>query len=502
MKRIFHGTAFGALLAATASFLCTSAFADGHGVALGDAVLFGDETITTPYGTVELQDTFITDETSQVLYDGMDLQRAAQAYIWSHPLVSMTTWRNEQAKAFGISGRGGFVVLESYNEKLGIVTANLTTPYIFNWDNVDGDPLFIDYPAGATAGGILDMWQRPVADVGLTGPDQGKGGSYIVVGPNDDPSQYEGQADFVIQSPTNNIFFGLRLLDRSPEFAAQFREEVKIASVGGDPVALDVSVGADIAWSATAPRGVAYFETLHQILNEEPVREQDKVWIAMLEPLGIEMGEAFEPDERQTRILNDGAALGELMLRNIQINPRFAHPYWEGTNWFKSFDFGIEQITDTKVELDERALWFYEAVTSTKGMVNPTVGQGQVYMTTKRDANGDLLRANQTYRLTVPPNAPVAQFWSLTLYSENTRRAYESGSGTIASASRDSTNDLVVNADGSVDLYVGPSAPAGFEKNHMPTVEGDGWFVYFRLYGPLEPWFEKSWSLPDFEPIE
>ena len=469
---------------------------------LADAELHGDELISTPYGVVEIQDTFIADVSSQTLYDAMDLQRATQAYIWAHPLVSMTTWRNEQAKAYGISGRGGFVVLQSFNEKLGIVTANLTTPYIFNFDNVDGNPLFIDYPAGATAGGVLDMWQRPVADLGLTGPDEGKGGSYIVVGPNDDPSTYQGQADFVIQSPTNNIFVGLRLLDKSPEFAASFREAMKIAPVGGDPVDLEVSINADIPWSATAPRGVAYFETLHQILNEEPVREQDKVWVAMLEGLGIELGEPFEPTERQARILAEGAALGELMQRNIQINPRFAEPYWEGTSWYKSFDFGVEQITDTKVELDERALWFYEAVTSTQGMVNPQVGQGQVYMTSKRDSNGELLRPDQTYRLRVPPNAPVAQFWSLTLYSENTRRAYESGEGTIASASRDSTNDLVVNEDGSVDLYIGPSAPEGFEKNHMPTVADDGWFVYFRLYAPLEPWFDKSWSLPDFEPVE
>jgi len=475
---------------------------DGDAVPLTEAKLHGDEVIATPYGTVEIEDTYISDASSQMLYDAMDLQRAAQAYIWSHPLVSMTTWRDEQAKAYGISGRGGFVVLKSYNEKLGIVTANLTTPYIFNFDNVEGDPLFIDYPAGATAGGILDMWQRPVADLGLTGPDGGKGGSYIVVGPNGDPSNYKGKADFVIQSPNNNIFVGLRFLDKDPAFAKRFWEELKVAPVGGEPVKLDVSEGADIPWSATAPRGVAYFEKLHNILNQEPVREQDKVWIAMIEPLGIELGKPFEPTERQARILAEGAALGELMQRNIQINPRFAHPYWEGTNWYKSFDFGVEQITDTKVELDERALWFYEAVTSSQGMVNPSVGKGQVYMTSKRDVNGDLLRADRTYLLRVPPKVPVGQFWSLTLYSENTRRAYESGAGTIASASRDSTNDLVVNKDGSVDLYIGPKAPKGFEKNHMPTVENDGWFVYFRLYAPLEPWFEKTWSLPDFEPVD
>ena len=184
-----------------------------------------------------------------------------------------------------------------------------------------------------------------------------------------------------------------------PEFSARFKREFKVASVGKKAVELEVSVGANIPWSATAPRGVEYFQVLHEILNEEPVREQDKVWIAMLEPLGIGIDKPFEPTERQTRILKQAAAFGELMQRNIQINPRFTKPYWNGTYWYKSFDFGVEQITDTKVELDERALWFYEAVTSSKGMVNPSVGKGQVYMTSKRDINGALLRPDKTYRL-------------------------------------------------------------------------------------------------------
>lgn len=254
--------------------------------------------------------------------------------------------------------------------------------------------------------------------------------------------------------------------------------------------------------SGTAPRGLAYWETLKQIVDAEPVREQDKVWMAMLGPLGIVKGQAFSPDERQTRILKEGAALGELMARNLQINPRYTQPYWPGTQWYKSFDFSTAQETKTMVELDQRTTWFYEAVTSTKGMVNPQVGAGQVYMTTKRDNKGDLLRADKTYRLHVLANVPVGQFWALTLYSENTRRPYENGEGTLRSANLDSRlKDLKRNADGSVDLYIGPKAPAGFESNSMKTVDKDGWFVYFRLYAPLQPFFDKTFQLPDFEVV-
>ena len=177
--------------------------------------------------------------------------------------------------------------------------------------------------------------------------------------------------------------------------------------------------------------------------------------------------------------------------------------WWEKTSWYKSFDFAIPQETDTVQQFDERATWFYEAVGSSEGMVNPVPGAGQVYMTTQRDANGDMVRADRNYVLHVPSDVPVGQFWSLTLYSENTRRPYDNGGTEIASTSLDSRMDqLQYNDDGSVDLYIGPDAPAGLETNHMKTVEDDGWFVYFRLYAPEQAFFDKSFTLGDFEVVE
>jgi hypothetical protein len=124
-------------------------------------------------------------------------------------------------------------------------------------------------------------------------------------------------------------------------------------------------------------------------------------------------------------------------------------------------------------------------------------------MTTKRDCNGALLRADRTYRLRVPANVPVGQFWALTLYSENTRRPYDSGQGTVRSANLDShLKDLKRNSDGSVDVYIGPRAPEGYENNFMKTTGDDGWFVYFRLYAPEQPFFDKTFKLTDFERID
>jgi hypothetical protein len=99
-------------------------------VPLEKAKLVGDEKITTPYGVMELQHNYLTDESSQKLFDAMDLQRASQAYMWSTPLVSFVTWREEQNKHYGPNARGTFAVYVSFREKQGIVTGNLTTPYL------------------------------------------------------------------------------------------------------------------------------------------------------------------------------------------------------------------------------------------------------------------------------------------------------------------------------------------------------------------------------------
>lgn len=258
--------------------------------------------------------------------------------------------------------------------------------------------------------------------------------------------------------------------------------------------------GKDVEWSATAPRGLEYWEKLSGVLNEEPVREIDKAWMAMLEPLGIAKGQPFQPSERQQQILKRGVAMGELMTRNNQINPRYTEPYWKGTSWYKSFDFHIPQETETIQEIDQRATWFYEAVGSSEGMISPTPGKGQVYMTSKRDSDGHLLRADKNYKLHVPKDVPVGQFWSVTLNSEHTRRPYDNGGTEIKDVSIGSrTEGVKVNKDGSTDLFAGPDVPQGFEGNHLKTVGDDGWFVYFRLYAPLEPFFDKSFKLPDFE---
>jgi hypothetical protein len=99
----------------------------------------------------------------------------------------------------------------------------------------------------------------------------------------------------------------------------------------------------------------------------------------------------------------------------------------------------------------------------------------------------------------VPPNVPAKQFWTVTVYDVDTRSIILNKEQIAVRGSRD---DLAKNADDSVHLYFAPTAPKGFEKNWIQTVPRRVWFVAFRFYAPLEPYFDKSWPLPDIETVK
>lgn len=126
------------------------------------------------------------------------------------------------------------------------------------------------------------------------------------------------------------------------------------------------------------------------------------------------------------------------------------------------------------------------------------LGHGQFYLLTIADKAGQPLDGGSAYKLTVPPKAPVKLYWSATVYDRATHALVRDQSR----ASRATTSQgLQKNADGSVDLDFGPKAPPGKESNWVPTRAGGRFEVLFRLYGPEQPLFDKSWRLPDVEKL-
>ena len=440
-----------------------------------------------------------TEKTVANLFDEVDFQRACQAYLWALPIVSISEWQRAYEQEFG-AGDGDIVIYDSIADKAGILTPNATTPYIVGFaDLFRTGPLVIDYPAGMSAGGVLDFWQRPVFDMGMTGPDKGSGAKYLVIGPRQDVPQAEGYT--VFHSPTVNIGIGYRVLETDPAKAKALITAVRVYpySQRDNPPRSRFLTPGDKVWSQMPPRGITYWERLATILDKEILADRDCFFMAMLKPLGIEKSKPFHPNARQKNILAEATLVGEAMAKATSFYKRFeGAPYRSDAHWDFLFVPSFSPQQDIGM-LDERAGFTYEACWTTAGMVTKSPGVGQAYLSAYRDKDGHALDGAENYRLHVSPNPPAKQFWSITIYDLDTRGFIHNKEHIVDRSSR--VPDLAKNADGSVDIYFSPTAPKGFERNWIPTVSGKSWFAYFRLYAPTEAYFDKSWPLPDIEKV-
>lgn len=423
----------------------------------------------------------------------MDFQRATQAYIWAIPIVSFAQWQKAHEETFGASS-GDIVLYRDTQDKYGLLTANTTTPYALSFINLEETgPIVIDMPDADVRGATHSMWQIGITQ--MTEP-----GRYVFYAPGTEAPKVEGAK--VFETPTNSIFFGIRLLAKDKDQQAKDLAGIQIYPLSeiDDEHETKVTEVNHKKWQGWQPRGIGYFEVLADILGREPVAERDRFFMAMLKPLGLEKGKPFAPDERQKKILTEAVLVGEAMAKaNDFFNPRLEQSHYaDGSAWEIATTSPVDQRWENYDALDGRAAWFYEAVTNDTAMQSKTPGQGQIYLGTYRDSDGEWLDGGENYTLTVPADVPAAEFWSLTVYDVSTRAPIVNEQ---VVADKSSRMDLDVNDDGSVTLYMGPDEPEAGTTNWIPTVPGKAWFPYFRFYSPTEAYFDRSWLLPDIEKV-
>lgn len=456
----------------------------------------GLQKIETRIGTLEFTHDFAngypTDATVEKLYDERDFQRACQAYLWSLPAVSFASWQRGINQTLG-ARNGQIVAILSLEARRGILTANATTPYYLGFADLSAGPLIMVIPPSGVQGGINDAWQRTI-------PGTESPGTYLVLAPGQKaPSNVTGL--IVRESATFNIFLGARLTDEDPQKAKAALAQLQMYPYAqrDNPPKAEILDAGTRTWSGLPPRGMEYWQRLDDVIQREPIEPRDTFFHAMLRPLGLEKGKSFKPDARQTKILTDAALVGEAMAKANSADRRFAGGRFRpDAHW----DFALQLDADNPGNfwnlLDERASWFYEAVGAGAAMAPKRPGPNSAYLSAYKDKAGEWLDGGRSYRLRVPPNPPIKLFWSVTVYDVDTRALILSEQKI---ADRSSRMDLRRNADGSMDIYCGPTAPAGFEKNWIPTVPDKNWFAYFRFYQPTEAYFDRSWPLPDFEQV-
>ena len=435
-------------------------------------------------------------------------RRAVEAVIWGMPAVNY----HLMYQALVRDANGAFNQIAYWSRlpdwKIQTLTPNPDAIYFTPFINTkDAGPMVLEIPPadeGSITGTVMDAWQCALEDVGPAGVDKGAGGKYLIVPPGHADKLPEGY--IALPSDTYEGYALLRSIPKSgsdPDVARAVaygkRSRLYPLSQATQPPPTTFVDAVDVVYDSTIPYDMRFFESLNRIVQAEPWLERDKAMIDQLASIGIEKGKPFDPDARTKDVLNDAAreAHAWLVARyEVSLSTQF---FYEGGHWARpgSRDLFEGQATFfTKPEVypvDVRGVTFSYAYFTPKH-----AGAGSSYLLTIADEDGQLLEGSTAYRLSVPANAPVKQYWSATVYDRATHAPIRNARWPSRSSQ---TPGLQTNADGSVDLCFGPQAPSGKESNWIPTSAGGGFEVLFRFYGPEKPLFEKTWRLPDIEKV-
>lgn len=433
--------------------------------------------------------------------------RAVEAMIWGMPAVNLDLMYQAMLRETKARDNQMLYWSRLVDWKTQTLTPNTDviyfTPY---FDTKDVGPIVMEIPPaddGVIVGTIMDAWQMPLEDVGPAGADQGKGGKYLIL-----PPGYDGEAPagyIVLPSLTYKGYALLRSIlssgsDADLAKAVAYGKRIKIypLSQAKNPPPTVYVDAAGVLYDATIPYNIRFFESLDRVVQHEPWLERDRAMIDTLRMIGIEKGRPFAPDAERIRELNEAASLGYAFLDGKYMEVVSNGAFAEGSRWAFPESIGLvfkasqAQFTQPGIyPVDARGLLFTFIFFTPK-----RIGEGQFYLMAIDDKEGRSLDGGNNYRLNVPANAPVRQYWSATLYDRKTHALIRE----MPVAGRSSQSPgLQVNADGTVDLYFGPEAPAGKESNWAPTDPEGEFEILFRFYGPLPALFNKSWILPDIE---
>lgn len=462
------------------------------GVAIPDKV-------ETRLGTLNFFGGFPDHATTEKLYDNLDFQRAVQAYLLALPVVNQVGNRDAILQ-MGPANTTVPIWESMVDSRTTELTANNNTPYTWFWLDLRKGPVVLEAPPNVL-GLVNDIWYNWNGDIGIAGEDKGKGGKYVIVPPDFKGNLPEGH--YVIRTGSFSAWVAWRtfLADGDPKPGVEVvKKTMKIYPVGeGDkaPPLTFVNMSGK-PFNMVAPADERVWELLHQVVQDEPTNSVDATTLGFWASVGIAKGKPFAPDERMKKILKEAAVVGDATARAIMYKWRTPDGYYyPNSAWRLGFIGGYKFEVDGVRQLDAYSGFFFYATGVTPAMDSNVVGQGSQYMAAFVDSKGNMLDGGKSYKLHLPPNIPVKDFWSVIVYDNQTRSMIQTDRQFPSVGSQ--TKGLKVNPDSSVDVYFGPKAPAGWENNWVQTAPGTSWNMLLRLYGPLEPWFKKTWRPGEIE---
>ncbi|MEA3232550.1 MAG: DUF1254 domain-containing protein [Thermodesulfobacteriota bacterium] len=478
------------------------------------------ESILTPHdietraGTLKYFDGIPTKETAAALYNHLDYIRGVEAFLNGMPAASLEAIRRSQVAQGSINSNMVRIFDQLMDSNPLFLTGNTDTVYVSAVLDLKRDgPTVIEIPPGTGPGTVNDAFFRFVIDTGPPGPDQGKGGKYLVLPPDHVHLQGEVPDDYFVARSTSwtNWFIARGFLkDGKPDYSSKlFREGLKIypLSKADNQPPMQFFNGSEKAFNTIHSTNFKFFEELHAVIEREPIEMLDPQLRGLFASIGIQKGKPFAPDDRMKKILTKAAEVGNATARTMLWYERDKLAFlYEGSNWKRGFVGGsYEFLKDGGLggrNIDARAQFFYFATVNTPAMTWKLIGKGSQYAWGYLDSDDNYLDGSKTYQLNLPKDPPAKKFISIVLYDPQTRSQLQTSQPFPSYNSEKGKGKVALNDDGSLDLYIGPEAPAGKEANWLQTVPGKGWFLVLRLYSPTEAWFDKTWRPGEIELVK
>jgi hypothetical protein len=432
-------------------------------------------------------------------------RRAVEAVNWGMSAVNYDLMLQEMLNK--TSGKVNQVIywsrpLDWHNQTL---TPNPDAIYFMAFFNTKEGPIVAEVPlaeGGSLNANFVDVWQIPLEDAGLYGIDKGAGVKFLIVPPGYSDAIPAGYT--ALRPATFGSYALLRSnlashgdADVAKSVAYGKRLKVYPLSQAANPPATTFTDAADVVFDSTIRYDTSFFTSLDRIVQSEPWLPRDRAMIDQLRSIGIEKGKPFSPDARTKAALEAGVHEAQAWLEAKY--DAGLPTFYEGGRWtvpaLPELLAAVQKDFNDpdKYPVDARGLTYSFAYIGIKRL-----GAGQFYLISIRDKDGNTFDGGNSYRLNVPANAPVEQYWSATVYDRATHALVRD----LPRASRSSQiPEMQKNADNSVDVYFGPQAPAGKDSNWVPTKPGSGFEVMFRAYAPTKAFFDKSWRLTDIEKV-
>jgi hypothetical protein len=447
------------------------------------------------------------DPQSADIHDRMSYYRAVDAAVWAMPLMNFKFYRDALADAgVGPSDIGYFSQLQDW--RFQTATPNNTTPYILTYWNFKDGPVVVEMPPAADGigifGTIMDAWQRPLDDVGAKGRDGGLGAKYLLV-----PPGYNGPLlpnALVYEQETFYGWTALRPImagGATPENlarAAELTKKLKIypLSMADNPPGNNyVDLYGKLLEMTPVLDGSIYRE-IHEMIQEEVVLDRDLAMMGALARLGIEKGKPYNPDAVMQAMFEQAGP--EALQYMIEQYHRVLNPWmWEGTKWSMLVPNGARE-TDWSYEFPShfdyiaRGAVYYAIITSVKNY-----GSATFYLDCAETMEGEWLDGSKNYKLVMPADVPVRDFWAITTYDLETASYIRN----LDKSSIDSNMpEVEKNKDGTVNIYFGPEPPKGKTNNWLPTDPDRRFFLLARFYGPEPALFGGEFKLNNMELLD